>query len=211
MEVHSDRVFDHLGRTGLGVGRLLVLRLKPLLDVLLAKHLHAERLEDLEVPVGLDRVDDVGGEDLVQLLVGDVAAVRLAAALDVDYHVIELGLAENRHPLHRRQNRFRALGIVGAEARQRLGRQILLGIFAFRRAGVVLVTFFTFDLGYKQIVVERILVELFVSIGRRQIVVRRLVVIYGLAAPGSGRRLRLGGGIMPDSRLSTRLFDGSLL
>jgi len=104
VQVHADGIFDHLRRARLGVGRLLVLGFLPLRHVLFAQHLHAERLQDLQVAVGLDGVDDVLREDLVQLLVGDVAAVRLAAALHLVDDVVELGLAQDRHALHRRQH-----------------------------------------------------------------------------------------------------------
>ena len=100
MEVHADRIFDHLRLTRLRVALLRRLRLEILLHVVLADDVHAERLEDLEILVALDRVHDVRGQDLVELFVGDVAAVRLAAALHVLNDVVELRLAQNRHALH---------------------------------------------------------------------------------------------------------------
>ena len=111
VEVHPDRVLHRLAAHPTLV-LLGVARLEELLHVVLAENLHPERVEDGQVLVGLDRVDDVLRQDLVQLLPGYVAAVRLAAALDVLHHVVQLGLAQDRHPLHRRQHRL-ALCILG--------------------------------------------------------------------------------------------------
>ena len=135
VEVHADRILDHLRLLRLRVGRRRVLRLKVLLDVVLADDLHPERLEDLQILVGLDRIHDVGRQDLVEFLVGDVAAVRLAAALHVLDDVIELRLAQNRHPLHRRQDRV-CIGRVSRFTLRSRRKRRLRGIFIRRLGGL---------------------------------------------------------------------------
>ena len=168
MEVHADRVLDHLRRTRLRIRLLGVLRLEVLLHVLLADDLNAERLEDLEVFVGLDRIHDVGREDLIQLLVSDVAAVRLAAALHVLNHVVQLRLAENGHTLHRRKDRVSVgrIGRVGLRRGSRhqdrnVGVGLVNGLGRALRLGA-------FDLGGQKVGVE--LRGLNLDLLRRQIV-----------------------------------------
>ena len=166
MQVHADRILDHLGRAGLRIGGLQVLRLDPLLDVLLAQHLDAQGLEDLEVAVRLDGVDDVRRENLVELLVRDVPAVRLAAALDVVDDVVQLRLAQDRHALHRRQDRLRVerAVLVGREARQRRRLQVRVALVLGMPLALALL-----DLGHQLVGVER-LVE-FLLVVRRQVVI----------------------------------------
>lgn len=181
MKIHPDRVLDHLRGAGLRIGGLLALRLHPLLHVLLAEDLHAERLEDLEVSVGLDCVDDVGREDLIEFLVRDVAAVGLAAALDVVDDVVELGLAQNRHALHRRQHGLDGQVVIGIETRHRRGRgrelRVVSDIGTFARMRV----FLTLDLGHELVRVQRLRFDF--------CLVRRQIVAFGLlfaTLPGLG-------------------------
>ena len=104
MQVHADRIFDDIRLARLLLRRLRGARLDELLDVVFADDLHAESLENLQILVALDRVDDRRRKYLIELLVSDIAAVRLAAALHLLNDAVELGLAENRHALHRRQH-----------------------------------------------------------------------------------------------------------
>ena len=167
MEVHADRVLNHLGGARLGIGRLLVLRLDPLLHVVLAQDLDAQGLQDLEVALGLNLVNDVLRKNLVELLVGDVAAVRLTAALHLVDHVVELGLAEDRHALHRRQHRLdvRARVLLGAEARQRRDGQVRVALVVD-----VLGVLVALDLRRQLVGVERLGLEFGVVVGRQVIV-----------------------------------------
>ena len=104
MQVHADRIFDHLRRTGLRIGRLGAFRLQVPLDIFFADHLHTQSLKDLQVLVGLNRIHDGGRQNLVQLLIGDVPAVGLAATLHVLNDVVEFGLSQNRHAFHGRKD-----------------------------------------------------------------------------------------------------------
>ncbi len=125
MQVHADRIFDQLALALLLLVRLLVLRLDPLLDIVFTQHLDAQGLQHVKILVGLDRIDDVGRKNLIELFVGDVTAIRLTAALDVSNDLVEFGLAQNRHALHRRQQRL-GIGLGGIGCRgNRGGRQRL--------------------------------------------------------------------------------------
>ena len=183
VQVHPDRVLDHVRRARLLLVGLRVLRLEELLDVLLAHDLDAERLEDLQVLVALDGVDDVRRQDLVELLVGDEAAVRLAAALDVLDDVVELRLAQDRQTLHRRQDV--AVGRVDGLAEDFLGdRHVLLD----GRALAVALGLGALDLGGQHVGVERGGLRLRVLVRRKRVVVEvqpgRVVVVRGLALRG---------------------------
>ena len=122
MQIHPDGVLDHLGCASLEIDLLNVLRIQIVLDVLFTDDLNPERFENLQILVGLDGVNDVGRQNLVEFFVRHISAVRLAAALDVVDDVVELRLAKNRHPFHRGEHEIGVGSVdilVGGNGRQR--------------------------------------------------------------------------------------------
>ena len=178
VQVHADRIFDHLRRARLRISRLLVLRLDPLPHVLLTKDLDTQGFQDLEVTIGLDGVDDVLRKNLIKLFVGDIATVRLAAALDIVNDIVQLGLAKNRHAFHRRKHRL-DIGnrvVVLAEARHRRRLQGGVALLFGMRALTLL------DLGHELVGIEGRSFNLGIFV-RRKIV----VPVIGLAATAARR------------------------
>ena len=134
MKIHADGIVAYVS-PGFRLARFGVLRLDVFLYVFFADDMNAEGLEYSEIAVGLYRIDDILRQNLIQLLVRHIAAVHLAAALDVVYHIIELSLAQNGHLLHRRQYRVDIVGRLVRYGKRRQWRHVIkrrLALF-FRR------------------------------------------------------------------------------
>ena len=202
MQIHADGILDYFGR--MGFRRFLILRVDEFLHVFLAQNLNAERLENFKISVGLDGVDDIGRKNLIQLFVRDITAVRLAAVFNVVDHVVEFGLSENRHALHRRKN---GIGVdsgfvfISDKTRQRLGGRQIRITFPF---GGLFAAFLLFNFSSKFIGVELIDIKLGI-IERIQL---GLVVFFATATRFRGFVLiiEIAGNIIANPKDFLRLF-----
>ena len=112
VQIHADRVVEHLlhARGVQAAVALLVLVGAVRLHVLRADHVHVQRLQDQQVLVRRRFVLHRGRDDLVKLVVRDVAAVLLGPLLDLLDHGVALLGAQHAVGLER-GHRHHVLGV----------------------------------------------------------------------------------------------------